>query len=61
MIEQTKLFTPALLQAALPLRTSMTVSDHLGPWPEVVLVALGLLGCAAGVRNGRRRRDNVDG
>jgi apolipoprotein N-acyltransferase len=61
IIEQSKLFTPALLQAALPLRTSITVADHLGPWPEVGLVALGLLGCAAGVRSGRRgrRRDSV--
>jgi apolipoprotein N-acyltransferase len=59
IIEQSKLFTPALLQAPLPLRTSVTVADHLGPRSEAVLVAIGLLGCAAGVRSGRRRRDTV--
>ena len=59
IIQQTKLFTPALLQAALPLRTEITVSDHLGSWPELVLVAVGLVGAAAGVRVGRRRRDNL--
>ena len=30
IIQQTKLFTPALLQAALPLRTEITVADQLG-------------------------------
>ena len=59
IIQQTNLFTPALLQAALPLRTEITVSDHLGEWPEMVLVAIGLVGAAAGVRAGRRRRDNL--
>jgi apolipoprotein N-acyltransferase len=59
VIQHTQLFTPALLQAALPLRTSVTVSDRLGVWPEVALVLLGLFGCAAGVLKGRRRRDNV--
>jgi apolipoprotein N-acyltransferase len=59
IIQQSKLFTPALLQAALPLRTQVTVADHLGPWTEVALVALGLVGWGAGVRAGRRRRDSV--
>jgi apolipoprotein N-acyltransferase len=59
VVQQTRLFTPALLQAALPLRTQKTVSDHLGGWPELVLLAIGLVGAAAGVRAGRRRRDNL--
>jgi apolipoprotein N-acyltransferase len=62
IVQQTRLFTPALLQAALPLRTQITISDHLGPWTEVVLVGIGLAGLAGGVlaggvRVGRRRRD----
>jgi apolipoprotein N-acyltransferase len=59
VIEQSKLFTPDLLQAALPLRTSITVADHLGQWPEFGLLALGLVGWAAGVLSRRRRRDSV--
>jgi apolipoprotein N-acyltransferase len=59
IIQQTKLFTPALVQTALPLRTEITVADHLGAWPEIALAALGLVGAAAGVRAGRRRRDNL--
>jgi apolipoprotein N-acyltransferase len=59
IIQQSKLFTPALLQAALPLRTEVTVADHLGPWTEVALVGLGLVGWGAGVRVRRRRRDSV--
>ncbi|MDP9221270.1 MAG: apolipoprotein N-acyltransferase [Actinomycetota bacterium] len=59
VLQDSKLFTPALLQAALPLRTSVTVSDRLGVWPEVALVLLGLFGCTAGGLKGRRRRDSV--
>jgi apolipoprotein N-acyltransferase len=59
IIQRTKLFQPALLQAALPLRTQITVADHLGAWPEIALVVLGLVGAAAGVRAGRRRRDSL--
>jgi apolipoprotein N-acyltransferase len=60
VIQRTSLFTPALLQAALPLRTEITVSDHLGVWPEVALTVMGLLGAAAGVRVRRRTRDSLD-
>jgi apolipoprotein N-acyltransferase len=59
IVQQTRLFTPALLQAALPLRTQITISDHLGPWAELVLVGVGLAGLAGGVLIGRRRRDGV--
>jgi apolipoprotein N-acyltransferase len=59
VIDRTTLFTPALLQAALPLRTSTTVSDRLGVWPEAVLSLLGIGGAAVGVRSGRRRRRTV--
>jgi apolipoprotein N-acyltransferase len=50
------LFEPALLQAALPLRTSLTVSDRVGAWPEGLLSALGVALLLAGVRLRRRRR-----
>lgn len=56
IIEQTKLFTPALLQAPLPLRSSITVADRLGAWTELVLVLCGVGALGAGVRAARRRR-----
>ncbi len=43
-VTTSRLFTPATLQAALPLRTQLTVADRLGSWVEAALVALGLLG-----------------
>jgi apolipoprotein N-acyltransferase len=61
VIQRTKLFTPALVQAALPLRTQITVSDHLGEWPEAALSLLGVLGAAAGILIGRRRRVSLEG
>jgi apolipoprotein N-acyltransferase len=60
VIERTTLFTPALLQAALPLRSSLTVSDRLGVWPELALSLLGLGGVALGPLSSRRRRRTVE-
>lgn len=59
VIQHTSLFTPALLQAALPLRSSVTLADRLGAWTELVLVLLGLGALGAGARTVRRRRDTV--
>ena len=59
VVQRTKLFTPALLQAALPLRSSMTLSDRLGVWPEVALALLGIGGVAWGALSSRRRRRTV--
>ncbi len=55
IVQQTRLFTPALLQAALPLRTQITVSDHLGLVDRGRPGRLGLVGLAGGVVVGRRR------
>lgn len=58
-LARSELFTPAVLQAALPARTSLTVADRLGGWVELALVTLGLLGAAALIlvqrRAGQRR------
>jgi apolipoprotein N-acyltransferase len=59
VLQRTKLFAPALLQAALPLRSSLTVSDRLGVWPEVALSLLGIGGVAVGALSSRRRRRTV--
>jgi apolipoprotein N-acyltransferase len=59
LLQPTALFTPATIEAALPLRTTLTVADRLGAWPEAALVALGLLGCAA--LGGSRRRTRAGG
>jgi len=59
--QQTKLFTPDALVARVPLRSGTTLATRLGPAPEWVLVALGLLGVAAALAvqsraNAGRRR-----
>ncbi|HEX4101348.1 MAG: apolipoprotein N-acyltransferase [Pseudonocardiaceae bacterium] len=45
--QQTRLFTPDALVARVPLRSGTTLATRLGPAPEWVLVALGVLGVAA--------------
>lgn len=47
--QETGLFTPAALVATVPLRSTTTLADRLGGWPERVLVAAGLLALAFGV------------
>jgi apolipoprotein N-acyltransferase len=51
------LFTPAILEAALPRRTQLTVADRLGSWPEAVITGAGLLAALALALGGRRRRE----
>jgi apolipoprotein N-acyltransferase len=55
---QTSLFTPAALVATVPLRSTTTLADRLGAWPEWVLVAAGLLALAFGIATRARRRTN---
>lgn len=52
-VARSELFTSAVLQSALPLRTSLTVADRLGGSVEVVLVGLGLLGALVLIRRSR--------
>jgi apolipoprotein N-acyltransferase len=70
--QQTKLFTPDALVARIPLRSGTTLATRLGPAPEWLLVALGLLGVAAALvvqsraNAGQRRgpgppKEDVDG
>jgi apolipoprotein N-acyltransferase len=70
--QQTTLFTPDALVARVPLRSGTTLATRLGPAPEWVLVALGLLGVAAALvvqsraNAGQRRvpmppKEDVDG
>jgi apolipoprotein N-acyltransferase len=54
VLEQSGLYEPALLAAELPLRTSRTVANRVGIWPEAVLVVIGLLAMIAGGRSARR-------
>jgi apolipoprotein N-acyltransferase len=55
-VSRTDLFTPAVLEADLPLRGGLTVASRLGVVPEVVLVLIGLLGTAVLVLLGRAAR-----
>jgi apolipoprotein N-acyltransferase len=54
--QSTGLFTPAQMVETLPLRTSITVADRLGPWPAIVLSALSVLLVAAGLGTRLRER-----
>ncbi|HEV3360529.1 MAG TPA: apolipoprotein N-acyltransferase [Pseudonocardiaceae bacterium] len=53
--QQTELFTPAALVATVPLRSTVTLADRLGSWPEWVMVVVGLLALVFGVRSNMRR------
>ncbi|WP_338073512.1 apolipoprotein N-acyltransferase [Kineococcus siccus] len=58
--QETSLFTQAVLEADVPLRSTQTVATRVGAAPEVVLTALGvllLLLARPGARGGRRGRD----
>lgn len=54
--QQTSLFTAAALVATVPLRSTTTLADRLGAWPEWALTAGGLLALAYGVTIRVRRR-----
>lgn len=56
--QQTGLFTPAALVERVPLRSTTTLSDRLGGWPELVMVIVGLVALAVGVV--ARRRAGVE-
>jgi apolipoprotein N-acyltransferase len=57
--QQTGLFTPAALVATVPLRSTTTLADRLGAWPEWVMVAAGLIVLAFAIATRTRRRDQT--
>jgi apolipoprotein N-acyltransferase len=56
----TSRFTPDVLVAATPLRTTTTLADRLRALPEWVLLATGLAGAGAAVGARRRGRAGED-
>jgi apolipoprotein N-acyltransferase len=46
----------AVLEARVPLITSRTLADTVGPWPEYVIIALTVLALIAGAANRRKPR-----
>jgi apolipoprotein N-acyltransferase len=56
VVDRTKLFTRDVMVARVVLRSSRTLADRVGAWPETVLATLGLLGAVAGVVVARRGR-----
>jgi apolipoprotein N-acyltransferase len=64
VVQRSGLYTPDTLVSALPLRSSRTVADRLGPTVEYLLIGLGLLGVglatAPAVRARIVRRRRVD-
>jgi apolipoprotein N-acyltransferase len=54
VLDSSTLFTPAVLQAELPLRTSMTIATRLGALPEALLALGGILCAVAGTSTAGR-------
>ncbi len=63
LVEESSLFSAAVLEARLPLRTTPTLATRLGTAPELVLAAGGILGALVGARarSRARRRDAAAG
>jgi apolipoprotein N-acyltransferase len=55
ILARTGVFRPASLDMRLPLRDPLTIADRVGPWPEWILSAAGLLALLLGFAH--RRRD----
>jgi apolipoprotein N-acyltransferase len=58
--ESGPLFTPAILNARVPLRSGLTLATRLGAVPEEVLAALALVGVVLAVWRTRRRDEAPD-
>jgi apolipoprotein N-acyltransferase len=58
---QTGLFEPATLVATVPLRSTTTLADLLGDWPERVMVLGGLVALGFGIAVAVRRRTEREG
>ena len=56
---ETSLFTRAVVTGQVPLRTTETVADRVGAWPEAIVSLVGLLAAVAGVAAARRGRRRV--
>ncbi len=54
--DRTSLFTPAVVTGQVPLRTSLTVADRVGVWPEAAVTTVALLAVLGGILVGRRAR-----
>ncbi|HEX3589084.1 MAG TPA: apolipoprotein N-acyltransferase [Pseudonocardiaceae bacterium] len=59
--QQTGLFTPGALVARVPLRSTTTLADRVGAWPEWAMVAGALLALAFGITGRVRRRRTTTG
>jgi apolipoprotein N-acyltransferase len=53
---QTDLFTPAALVERVPLRSTTTLSDQFGAWPQWLMVGAGLVALVIGVAQRRNAR-----
>ncbi len=56
VVTRTAQMTPAIIDRSVPLRSALTIADHLGAWPEWALGILGVLAvfAAAALVPGRR-------
>ena len=53
VMARTGVFEPAVIDRSVPLRSSRTLADRVGAWPEIVLSALGVAALIVAI--GRRR------
>jgi apolipoprotein N-acyltransferase len=61
VVQRSGMFTPAILEDRVPLRTSLTPATRLGTLPEWVLVAVGAAGAVLVVARAVRLRRGVPG
>lgn len=54
VLTNSEIFTPAILEAALPLRSDRTPAVTLGPWPQLAVVIIATLGCLVALRRQTR-------
>ena len=60
VVDRTRLFTRDVMVAPVALRSSRTLADTVGAWPEAVLGGLGLIGALTALVLARRTRDDVE-
>ncbi len=59
VLAQSPIFKRAILEQTLPLRSSKTLADRVGYWPEMLITAVAATAIVGGILSGRRRRVDI--